>query len=117
MQWRFPFCRVRQCMEALSPLDPRQQCSMDPGLHQGLRRGSGATRPMHPTQVQPGVAPWAEVGAAARPGAAPEMGQEAAAALAEGLGDSHRAEAEAGWCHTMTMYCQIMLLLLSPQLL
>ena len=88
-------------MEAHSPLDPRQQCSMDPGLRQGLRQGSGVTRHMHPTQLQPEMAPWAEAGAAAHPGATAEMGREAAAALAEDLGDSHRAGA--GGCHTMTV--------------
>ena len=88
-------------MEALSPPDPRQQCSMELGLRRGLRQGSGATRPMHPTQLQPEVAPWAEVGPAARPGVAPEMGREAAAALAEAPGDSHRAGA--GGCHMMTV--------------
>ena len=101
-------------MEALSPLDPRQRSSMELGLRRGLRQGAGATRPMHPTQLQPEVAPWAEVGMAARPGAAPEMGREAAAALAEVPGDSHRAGA--GGCHVATISRQIMLLLLSPQL-
>lgn len=85
---------------------------MDPGRRQGLRQGFGATRHTHQTQHRAGVAPWAEVGAAARPVAASEMRREAAAALAEGLGGSHRAGA--GGCHMTTVLCQMMLL--SPEL-
>lgn len=88
-------------MEALNLLDPRQQCSVDPGLRQGLLQGYGATHPMRPAQLPPGAVRWAEAGAAARPGEASEMGRGAAAALAEELGDRRRAGA--GGCRTITV--------------